>query len=343
MFEKEIAITTLNAVGNVAGRLRNLGTDNLAEYTRDTRVEPITIVESNLRHVPLMPDLMQALTSTFAAYYLQAVSLSVNVGKVSPGKLLRHLSTDQNPNDAVLDFIGAESYQFKLPDYSNISVEAGAAKGASRDVDLRVGRMFDVEIESDGARATIPMMLRLNTKHMNTKNLLHILSLGSKDNSTSARYHKWRAGELEFMKDLILCQDMIDAHKEALLEDQTGLYEKMLKRNRKGRIASVLSGKPSANSASGVMVISQETADRLERETGAKLSNFRKREKLFKDAFIMMLAVVDTEWDQVTLYTRGIDTETELSERDLKQTNKGSGPDVAEILKAYQLGNAPAF
>jgi hypothetical protein len=55
----------------------------------------------------------------------------------------------------------------------------------------------------------------------------------------------------------------------------------------------------------------------------------------------MIMCVVDPEWDHVTFYHRSIDSETELTMRELKQANKGTGPDVADILKAYQMSAAP--
>jgi hypothetical protein len=45
----------------------------------------------------------------------------------------------------------------------------------------------------------------------------------------------------------------------------------------------------------------------------------------------------------VTIYHRSLEIPTQVSIKELKTANKGSGPDVAEILKAYQLGNAPTI
>ena len=55
----------------------------------------------------------------------------------------------------------------------------------------------------------------------------------------------------------------------------------------------------------------------------------------------MLLFVVDTEWEMVKIYHRGIEHPTRLTIKELKSAGKGNGPDIAEILKAYQLGRAP--
>ena len=57
----------------------------------------------------------------------------------------------------------------------------------------------------------------------------------------------------------------------------------------------------------------------------------------------MIMVVIDPDWDHVTFYHRSIELPTELSVKELQATNKSKGPDVAEILKAYQMGNSPSF
>ena len=55
----------------------------------------------------------------------------------------------------------------------------------------------------------------------------------------------------------------------------------------------------------------------------------------------MLLFIVDSEWEMVKIYHRGIEQPTRLTIKELKSSSKGNGPDIAEILKAYQLGRAP--
>jgi hypothetical protein len=356
---KDAPITALQAVSKISDVLRSARSDSLPEYVKDTRVEPIVLLEAGLRHNESITEVLQSLCSIFTGYYLQAISVSVNVGNVDVSRLLGKLSTKRDPLGAAassdyLGMISTEDYGMSLPDYS-VSLEdreeqrnrtsGGPGRGATEIVttqtDLSVGKLFDVEIESEGQKAKIPVSVRLNVKQIAENEMLHILSVGVKDNSVKERYYRWRAGELSFVKDLLLCQDIIDEHKNTLMKDGTNIYKTLLERKRSNTLASVLSGNPSVNNASGLVVISADTAKKLEREMGGKLSSFRKREKLFKEAFIMIMCVVDPEWDHVTFYHRSIDSETELTMRELKQANKGTGPDVADILKAYQMSAAP--
>ena len=56
----------------------------------------------------------------------------------------------------------------------------------------------------------------------------------------------------------------------------------------------------------------------------------------------MLIFVVDTEEEMVNIYHRGFKTFTRLHLKELKSSAKGAGPDIGEILKAYQLGRAPS-
>jgi hypothetical protein len=57
----------------------------------------------------------------------------------------------------------------------------------------------------------------------------------------------------------------------------------------------------------------------------------------------MILCVIDREWERVTFYVRNITAGSEYSVKELKAASAGKGPDILDILKAYNLGTAPSF
>ena len=119
------AVTALQAVGSIQDILRSARGDSLVEYSRTTRVEPIVFVDDGLVHFDYMPDVMQTLNAIFSAYYLQALSISVNVGAVDTVKLLDRLNPDRDPLLAAsgaitaglkgLGLVATENYAFGLP------------------------------------------------------------------------------------------------------------------------------------------------------------------------------------------------------------------------------------
>jgi len=208
---------------------------------------------------------------------------------------------------------------------------------------LSVGKMLSVEITDGLHKAVIPVAIRLMASSIPSASLIHILSHASEDNSMKERYHGWKSGRLEFIKDLCFCQDLIDAHRKNLMMDKDGIYTNILKRSRNNQLATIVSGNPTVATASNLVVISTDTIANLELKINGKMSDFKVREKVFKDTYIMLMCVVDKQWDRITIYSRGIPLATEIGIKDLKAANKGSGPDVSDILKAYRLGNNPSL
>lgn len=95
--------------------------DSLISYTKDTRVEPICIIDARALHLSYTHDILQSMNSLFAGFYLQAAALSTNIGKINVGGMLGHLNPDQQSRNAALEHLLAspvspqEDYRFGLP------------------------------------------------------------------------------------------------------------------------------------------------------------------------------------------------------------------------------------
>lgn len=369
--------TPLELVPMLRDVIRSGRSDSLTEYVRSTRVEPITLVEQGLVNLDLMPDLMQTNASIFIARYLMAVSISVNVGKVDTIQLLDKLNPNRDMGGNALrsagGLIGRESREFSLPHYgspesevdlglvdeivaheakkrgeedypTSSKVDDRYAKDIVEDINLSVGKVVGVEINSDGHSATIPVNIRLQARRARQEQIVDILSTLGQNNTAKERYHRWRMGELEFIKDIILMNDIVSNHEKALDADETGIYKSIKNRRRNNGVSSLLSmGNFSVATASAIVVISKETAKKIERNIGGSLDSLKVRERFMKESTIMLLNIVDVDREEVVMYHKGIDEPTELTSRELKRSNKKSGPDISEILSAYRLGSTPVL
>lgn len=362
---KETVTTALGLAAKMPDLLRSAKSESLVEFTKPTRVEPIVLMDDRVVNLPFTHDIMQSLSSIFSGYYLQAVSLSVNVGSVDVVDLLDRVNPNRSLDDNVIrgatnmamraNFESASAYEYGLPvpgqpvgleAFGQEALASGsedAIKMAQEASNLSVGKLLEVKVQSGDHKAVFPIAVRLIVTTAPSSAVVHTLSVGNKDTSVKERFHAWRSGQLEFVRDLVLCQDLIDAHKNALLKDNSGIYMDSLKRRKKNFLSAILSGQPSVATASNLVVISEATRKELERTIGGRLKDFRTREKLFKETYAMLLVVVDPDWEQVTIYHRSIEQATQLSAGDLKSANRSKGPDVGEILKAYQLGTSPSI
>jgi hypothetical protein len=372
--------TTLSVVRKI-GDLWSAGkSDSLIDYTRPSRVEPLCLVDARVINAEATPQVMQSLVNIISAYYLQAVAISTNVGNVSVIGALDRLSPNRNPLDTAIgaasgDGIGAsigmmsmEAYQDRLPtpqtaqkalefslkriakQEAKIALEDGVnakpldIQGTMREMaNLSVGKLLNVEISDGANKATIPVSVRLMANVLPTENMVHILAAGNKDTTMKGRWHQWRSGEIEFIADLVLCQDLISAHRKNLMSDKTGIFASIMKTRRGNWLSGFLSANPTIAVASNVVVMAKTTQDMIELEANGDMNNFAFREKLFAPTYIMLMAVIDEQWDRITFYHRGIAHATNVSLRDLKAANGSGGPDVSDILQAYRIGNAPAL
>lgn len=359
----------LSTVGKLPDLLRSARSDSLIEYTQPARAEPVTLLDERFILLPYASDVMQSLLSIFAGYYLQAAAISSSINNVKVIEILERLNPARSPAENAGLFIGEvtlaeENFKHRLPDYRKIKMSF-EANGSYTDEDdeipsmtlgrdtrvtaqsvsnLAVGMLLEVNFNIDGKAMVVPCSLRLLTSAIKPDSLNHILSYASQDKSVKERYYGWVAGDKETVNDMVFCADLIDAHRKALMDDKSGVYREILKRRSNNRISAIFSGNPSISTASNIAVLTADTASELQSKIGGTLDNFRIRDRIFKSTYLMLMVVVDTRHEQITIYHRGIHLPTHLSVKEVKNVGKGgSGPDVAEILKAYQLGNAPTF
>lgn len=218
-----------------------------------------------------------------------------------------------------------------------------AIKVASEATNLAVGKILEVNIESNGSKGRFPVAVRLATSVVDTDVLIHILGSSGHDNSFSERRHRWKAGDLQFWRDIVFCQDLIDEQRKLLLKDKSGVMAELNRRRSMNAAAAISTGTPSIGSASALVVLDRESAIELERRNLGSFNDIKFRNKIFHASMTMLMVVVDRDREVVTIYTRDIQLPTRHSVRELKSSNKGGGTDVGEILKAYRLGQSPVF
>jgi hypothetical protein len=220
---------------------------------------------------------------------------------------------------------------------------------------LSVGKLLNVDITyskkigddiSQPMSVKIPVNVRLMVSSVTDSTISHLLSIHKDDQSVSERYHAWRSGRISFIKDLIFCQDLIDEHRRAVMSDESGTIDEIMRRVNNAKKFGLLTHNPSLVSASNLFVITENVARELEDKLGGKLANPKVRKKAFENTYAMIICVIDREWERVTFYIRDITSYTELSVKEIKNASKGSGskgPDIGDILKSLQMGAAPQF
>jgi len=351
---------------------------SLIEFTKPTQVEPIVVIDNGVIFNENLTDVMQSLLSQFSGYYLQAAALLTNIEKVSVLRTLERLNPDRN-GDVLgriwsgVSTVSVEDYKNRLPRYDRkVSIEADvsviSAIGKDSITQLRtlenlsVGKIITVTVtgpdrvttdkdkqgndrsnRQSGTTIDIPVAIRLQATQLDAHQIVHMLSQGNQDLSAEERRDGFLAGRLRFWKDIVFCIDIMDSHRRALIKDKDGVISEIARRNRNNTVASVVTNRPSLATASNMVVMSDSTAAQLENVIKGRLSDFRTRQKIFDVTSLMIIVVMDPNLNRIRFYYRGIELSSDYSPRDLKGSNKGSGPDIMDILKAYQVAQAPSL
>lgn len=265
---------------------------------------------------------------------------------------LNELAQKQADSDRTYD-LKLKEHDLKKREYR----EVGASQDFDRiDLDtlvnLSIGRIVNVKIaysklsgdqKGENRFVTIPISVRLLVSSIPSDSISRIMTYKNQDLSLIERIHSARSGRIEFIRDLIFCQDIIDEYKKADIQDATNILSEISRRAGNAKKYGLLTRNPSLVAASTLFVISDAVCREIENKLGGKLDNPRIREKAFENTYAMIIAVVSEEWETVTFYVRGIARGSSFGYKELEGKTKGTGPDIGDIMKAITSGQPPSF
>lgn len=359
---------------------------SLADISKIARVEPITIISSNLTGTKELYNILHGVLNIYAAYYLQAISiLSAQLVDVRILKILDKTNPDRDLKTLLTSgYTAYESYRtgyqdaaynvktlsledckFKLPmlvsDTPRLAMESSFGVDETpltqtigkletfEKLGAAVGKVIDVKFTVRGDNAergrevSIPVVVKLDNMVIPSEVVAQILTSNKDEITLGSRFKDAMAGRIDFVKDFLLCSDLIKSQKKTMIKDPTGYYSQLLKRINNSRLYSALSGNISLAGISSVLVLSQEDEQEVQKLVGGKLTNQKTRDIVFDNTSAMMIVVVDKEWERVSIYIRDIDGFAQNSFDDFKLAASAGNNNVMDLLKAFQLNSAPSF
>jgi hypothetical protein len=228
------------------------------------------------------------------------------------------------------------------------SVSSGGKNGnnidLSENVPLSIGRMYEVSMTEDGKTACVKVSIRLLASITPTSVLSTIFTTTNADDASyGKRWEKLMEGQISFWNDFVLHKDLMAKRRKTLISDKSGVYREILQRQGAHYRAGLISKRPSLGQASNLCIMSLDTLEAIEYKMGGKITQSRVRDELFNETSMMIIAVIDAGYERVKFYHRGIPIASDFSISEIKSTNKGSGPDVMEIMKTLVSGSAPTL
>lgn len=371
---RNVVVTYKGTVGNPV---------SLADVAKIARVEPITLISSNLSGTPELYNILHGVLNIYAAYYLQAVQiLSAQLSDVRILKILDQTNPDRDLKTllssgytAFEDYsdiktrvgtLSLENAKFKLPmvksDQVNVAMESdvfdtsatlGATIGKLDTFDKlgsAVGKAIEVKFsvkhpddKGRGNDIAMPIIVKLDNMVIPSEVINAIMTSNKEEITLGSRFKDAISGRIRFIKDFLMCSDLIKAQKKTMIKDPTGYYTQLLKRINNSRMYSALSGNISLAGVSSILVISDEDEKEIQRKIGGKLTNQSTRDIVFNNTSTMMIVVVDREWERVSIYIRDVDGFSQNSFDSFKPMASKDNNNLVDLLKSFNLNNAPSF
>lgn len=398
--------TLLDSVRNIITTYKGTAGDgmSLADITKIARVEPITLISSNLTGVKELYPILHGVLNIYAAYYLQAVSiLSTQIydsrilkilDKTNPDRDLKTFLTAgqlaYEHHSSAIRTLSLEGCKYKLPmlvsdrvvstesmklndfgysdDPSNEDSDSRTDLAASEmkidsfdKLGMTVGKIIAVSFSAAGAKTgkdgvpkgkheiahpnsvTVPVVVKLDTMVMSGDVITGITTANADEITLGSRMRDAISGRISFIKDFILCSDLIKTQKKTMIKDTNGFYTQLLKRLNNSKIYSALSGNISMSGISAIYVMSEQDENEIQRKIGGRLTNKATRDIVFDNTSAMMLVVIDKEWERVSIHIRDIDGFSQNSFDSFKSSTDKNNNVLMDYMKAFSMNSPASF
>ena len=206
---------------------------------------------------------------------------------------------------------------------------------------LAIGRILTVTVSRDKQSADINMVLKPELKSLRSNLLIDVANLSNKPTSMRDRFIAYfKRGTIASMLDYLVCLDLIQAHRRALVQDTAGYYEKVHDRIVNNKVAALLTGEFSVGTVAILGLFPIRLALRLQASIGGKLDNYTIRNKFMEKSGVMTLIVYNPDHQRVYIYNHGIEDVTDIGINYLIKKSESKSFDM-DIFKMLSQGSAP--
>lgn len=224
------------------------------------------------------------------------------------------------------------------------SIKADLSKVLDSKGTLAVGKTFSVDIpnEKGTGKTAVSIVVQLSALANDPDVMSAMLSIRNFEVKMPERWFKWRAGRINFW-EMLSGTDVAKKRRSVQLKDKHGILENISRRRVEALADSTFSGNPIYGLNSNVYIVSQRVMDEAETNLAGSFNDESTRNEVFRALNALVVMVVDTEIDFVTIYYRDSRYHNELPLRSLGKLGKGDGPDVNELIDALNSNAKPKF
>lgn len=349
------------------GKADAIANVSLTSYAKSSILTSRAYIDGSLVNEPVTKDILGVCHTLYTAFILNALNMNKLVtGGKSVKDMLQVVSTEafedhQNVGSAFESFGAMESDVSDTEQYTKDSngnyvlkkdvesIKSAEIKRVDSDVHLPVGKIIEVTLtnpETDSS-AKISLLVQI-VPYVVPESVVERMINYSYVPTLMQRLIQWRTGEISGWRDLIWQLDLVEKRRRARNEDTSGVLRELYGQQtaaQKKVVANYKRDKADRmrNIANSVLIFNEQNLRQAKAESGIDLTDAGTRNRYFQSTFAMMIVVVDTMYNHVTIYLNGIDSHGTYNFDQMKASSKKTEFDLAGFMSALAQGKAPRF
>lgn len=343
---------------------------SLFQYTRRSIVSSRVYIDNTLAEEEILTPVMQNIMNLYIGLIMTAMNMNQYIQgtkkvrdsmsvvatedwtPVSINSLMKSYFLTGSNSDGVLDTLNP----FTQHEHGEAASETSGYSGArtnnkdmnqGMDIPLPSGRIIQVEFASDKCKAfTVNILLNLQPNFVPNDVIKQFVAINFKP-SLHQRWIQANAGEIKFISDFLLGNDLRKQRFRALKKDKTGSLQQMIDRKENSlsnfwlKLAQVTPERQ--NIANTILIYEKRTFDKACNDSGINFKVYGARQKFFNSTMSMMVVIIDTMYNKVTMYYHGITDPSVFTFEQMKKNAKTEATDILAMMKNYAQGMAPRF
>lgn len=325
---------------------------SITQYARRSMINSRVFIEKSLSGEEIMNPLLLNVMNLYVGFVTTAMGMNQYISNTQRVRDIMNVVSTESFKATPKD-IGAElKAYFAAPDPFTAPVddmttgETSVVSPEYRDATLPSGRIIKVDFNVCGSRFSVNMFLQLQPIFIPSDVAKSFIGL----NFTPSIRQRWMqvsAGEIGFINDMILGNDLRKERMKALKHDKEGVLQQMLDRQSNSLMNAWLKygqiTPERQNIANTILIFEKNSFDRACNSAGMKFNVYSNRQKFFNKTFSLMVITVDPMYSKVCIYYHGLQEPSMFTFEQLKKNAKTEASDILAMMKNYAQGMAPKF
>lgn len=346
----------MNAMQNV----EDATSMSLTQYTRRCLVNSRVYIDNTIANEEILGPFMMNLMNLYVGLIMTAMNMNQQIqGTRKVRDSMSVVATEDfepmmNVKDAINSYFFGKAGMEDM--YHNSNYDDAESEGTTdkidtinpepKDITLPSGRIIRIDVGNKSNGFTVNLLVQLQPNIIPADVARQFIAINFKP-SFSQRWMQASAGEISFISDLLLGNDLRRERFNAMRHDKTGTLQQMEDRRQNNlsnmwlKLAQISPEKQ--NIANTILIYEKNNFEKACNNSGINFKIFSSRQKFFAATMSMMVCAIDPMYNKAMIYYNGIGDPSVFTFDQIKKNAKTESTDILAMMKNYAQGMAPRF